>query len=139
MNRIGGWCWFIKNNKNLPKRDKAGKWMHFSDNEDRMIEICKKAISEDVCAICKCTDMKLRKCDTGVICFYINGDNYEGHCKVIQFMMDNGLIKKTKGGRYYNISYKFDEQTRENMYGQNFHPQIKLSDFIDLETGKWIK
>ena len=74
--------------------------------------MCEKAIAENVCYECKCTDMELRDDETGVICFYLNGDDIENHRRVIRFMMDNELIQKTKAGRLYNISFKFDDQTR---------------------------
>ena len=55
------------------------------------------------------------------------------------FMMDNELILKTKTGRLYNISFKFDDQTRAGEYGADFKGVIKLAQFIDLNTGEWIK
>ncbi|MBC3514725.1 hypothetical protein [Ruminococcus bicirculans (ex Wegman et al. 2014)] len=76
---------------------------------------------------------------TGVICFYLNGDDIANHKRVLQFMMDNDLIRKTKAGKYYNISFKFDDQTRAGEYGSNFEGKIKLETFIDLTTGKWDK
>ena len=54
-------------------------------------------------------------------------------------MIDNQLIRKTKKGRYYNMSFKFDDQTRAGEYGDNFEGKIKLEDFIDLDTGEWIR
>lgn len=69
-------------------------------------QICEKAIAEHVCYECKCTDMEVQLVPTGVICFYLNGDDIENHKRVIQFMMDNDLIRKTKTGRYYNNSFK---------------------------------
>ena len=69
----------------------------------------------------------------------INGDDIENHRRVIRFMMDNELILKTKTGRLYNISFKFDDQTRAGEYGADFKGAIKLAQFIDLNTGEWIK
>lgn len=57
---------------------------------------------------------------------------------MIQFMMGNKLIKKTKTGKFYNISFKFDDQTRAGEYGADFEGKIKLEQFIDLYTGEWI-
>ena len=54
-------------------------------------------------------------------------------------MLDNGLISKTKSGRYYNISFKFDDQTRAGEYGANFEGVLKLDQFIDLKSGAWIR
>ena len=69
----------------------------------------------------------------------INGDDIENHKRVIQFMMNNNLIQKTKTGRYYNNSFKFDDQTCAGEYGANFEGKIKLDEFIDLKTGRWIR
>lgn len=82
--------------------------------------------------------MSAQMAPTGVICFYLNGDDTENHKRVIQFMMSNGLIRKTKTGRYYNISFKYNEQTRAGEYGDDFEGKIKLDQFIDLNTGEWI-
>ena len=138
MANIGGWFWY-KSDKDIKfEREKCGKWMFFFDDQDFAKEMCLKAVTEDACAECKCTDMDIRKCDTGVTCFYNNGDNIEGHKKIINFMINNGLIRKTKTGKLYNISFKFDEHTRNGEYGSNFNGELKLSQFIDLETGEWI-
>ena len=83
--------------------------------------------------------MEVQLALTGVICFYLNGDDIENHKRVIRFMMDNGLIRKTKTGRYYNNSFKFDDQTRAGEYGADFEGKIKLNEFIDLKTGRWIR
>ena len=43
--------------------------------------VCEKAISENICYECKCTDMETVKSSKCVICFYTNCDNLEGHKK----------------------------------------------------------
>ena len=40
---------------------------------------------------------------------------------------------------YYNNSFKFDDQTRAGEYGADFEGKIKLDEFIDLKTGRWIR
>lgn len=51
-------------------------------------------------------------------------------------MLDNGLIRKTKSGKLYSISFKYDSQTYAGKYkGCGFTGEIKLADFVDLETG----
>lgn len=72
-------------------------------------------------------------------CFYLNGNDREGHKKVLRYMLNNGLIRKTKSGRLYNISFKYDSQTYAGKYkGSGFTGEIKLADFVDLETGKFV-
>lgn len=139
MLNYGGWYWFLSGNEKLLDKDKCGKWMSFFDDQAFAKKICKKAVSEGVCHECKCTDLKKRKEKTGVICFYQNGDDIENHRRIIRFMMENNLIPKTKAGRFYNISFKFDSQTRAGQYGADFEGKIRLDQFIDLKTGKWLR
>ncbi len=138
MIRQFGWCWFLSGKEKILVPDKCGKWMYFFDDQEFAQKICQKAIDEGACYECKCTDMELMGQPTGVICFYLNGDDIENHKRVIQFMIANDLIRKTKTGRYYNNSFKFDDQTRAGEYGADFEGKIKLEQFIDLQTGEWI-
>lgn len=48
------------------------------------------------------------------------------------------MIRKTKSGRLYNISFKFDKQTDAHLYGKDFKGTIKLDQFIDLNTGEFL-
>lgn len=138
MIREFGWFWFLSGEEKKLNRKKCGKWMHFFTEQDLAIDICQKAIEENVCYECKCTDMEFAGDTRGVICFYLNGDDIENHKRVIQFMIDNNLIRKTKAGKYYNISFKFDIQTRAGSYGSDFEGILKLEQFIDLKTGNFI-
>ncbi len=135
--RTPGWVRYHSSERNKLNLDKCGKWMHFFDNQEFAMSICEKAISENVCYSCKCTDMEMTGLDTGVICFYLNGDDIDNHRRVIQFMLDNQLIRKTKTGKLYNISFKFDNQTRAGEYGNDFTAEIKLDKFLNLTTGEW--
>ena len=112
--------------------------MYFFVDQQFAMDICEKAISENVCYECKCSDMAIRQNPTGVLCFYLNGDDIENHRRVLEFMLKNNLIPKTKSGRYYNNSFKFDSQTVAGEYGADFEGKIKLSQFINLNTGEWI-
>lgn len=138
MIRKFGWFWFLSGKDMLLDKDKCGKWMYFFDDQTFAQKICQKAIDEGVCYECKCSDLELTEEPRGVICFYLNGDDIENHKRVIQFMIANDLIRKTKTGRFYNMSFKFDSQTRAGEYGADFEGKIKLEQFIDLQTGKWI-
>ena len=83
--------------------------------------------------------MSFKNDATGVVCFYTDAEDIEGHKAIISFMLDNDLIRKTKSGRYFNISFKLDSQTRNGEYGNKFDGEIHLSDFVDLVTGEFIK
>lgn len=108
--------------------------MYFFNNKDFISKICKKAIEENIVDTCKHTND-----NDGVACFYIEYDNLNAHRKVINFFLENNLIPKTKNGRYYDISFKTDEQTLNDEYGNDFKAKMKLHQFIDLKNGKWIK
>lgn len=138
MLRFGGWFWYLSDEEKVLDPDKCGKWMYFFNDQKFAQDICQKAIDEKVCCECKCSDLELIDEPTGVVCFYLNSDDIENHKKVIKFMLDNDLIKKTKSGRLYNMSFKFDNQTRAGEYGADYEGKIKLEEFIDLHTGEFI-
>lgn len=48
----------------------------FFDDQESAQDICQKAIDEGVCCECKCTDIELTGAETGVICFYLNGEDF---------------------------------------------------------------
>ena len=145
MVRKGGWFWYLSKDKDKLEPDKCGKWMYFFEEseQDFAKEICQTAIDKNICFECKCTDIETRKSitgeNTGVICFYQNGDDTDNHKRIIEFMIENNLIKKTKTGKFYNISFKFNNQTLTGEYGTDFEGKLKLENFIDLYNGKWIK
>lgn len=126
------WVFYIGNNAKELREDKCGKWMYFFDNLFFVSDICKKAVQSGVVR-----EAKHSNAEKGVSCFYLNCDEIENHKKVLKFFIENGLIKKTKAGKYYNISFKKDDQTRNGEYGTDFHSELTLSDFVDLETGRW--
>lgn len=129
-------AWIFFTNENCKHLDtfKMGKWMvYFSESSREYItEMCEKAVSENIVPETKVA------IDGDVACFYLNIDEIEYHRKCINFMLENNLIRKTKAGRYYNISFKKDMQTFRGEYGIKFIPKLKLNDFINLDTGEWI-
>ena len=129
---FGGWVFYLTPQHKTLEEHKCGKWMYFFYDRDFLETICKKAIEENIVYECKHTDNV-----EGVACFYLNGDDIEGHKRVIQFFLDNDLIRKTKTGKLYNIGFKYDEQTLAGEYGKDFNAEKKLEHFIDLNTGKW--
>jgi hypothetical protein len=56
-----------------------------------------------------------------------------------EFQGDNNLVHKKEDGSLYNISFKFDTQTRAGEYGKEFDSNIKLDQFVDLNTGKMLE
>ena len=127
-----GWVFYFEDELKLIDKQKCGKWMYFFGDAEFADQICKAAIEEGAVESCKRTD------DTqGVCCFYINGDDLEAHKRTIQFFLDHNLIRKTKAGKLYNISFKYDYQTGAGEYGEEFNAEIKLDRFLDLYTGEW--
>lgn len=134
----GRWHYYISSERKKLDLSQSGKWMYFFKDQTFAFKICRLAIKSKSCYECKCTNIKLAQYNEGVICFYNNVDDIQMHKKIISFMKDNNLIKKTKNGKYYNISFKMDSQTRNLEYGVMFNAQLKLENFIDLDTGEFI-
>lgn len=65
-------------------------------------------------------------------------DDDEAHRRVIAFMLEQDLIRRTKSGKLFNIGFKLDDQTRARVYEAAFKAQIRLGDFIDLESGEFL-
>lgn len=128
-----GWVFYLKDNGFIPLSSyKCGKWMYFFTDREFAKQICVKAIESGIVDECKHSDH-----DDGVSCFYINCDDLEAHRRVIDFFIENDLIRKTKAGKFYNISFKLDDQTRDGLYREDFNSLIRLDKFIDLNTGAW--
>ena len=138
--KLGGWVSYHSEEINYIDSDKGGKWMHFFDatNVDYVSKVCEMSIKKDIVTNVKHTDVKETGSVTGVVCFYLNFDDLDTQKKVIGFLIENQLIRKTKTGKLFNISFKLNNQTRNNEYGKEFNTEIKLSKFIDLETGEWL-
>lgn len=107
--------------------------MYFFSDVSFADKITRIAVEKGIVA-----EAKHSNASEGVCCFYLHGDDMDGHKKVISFMLENRLIQKTKAGKFYNISFKFDDQTRAGEYGDGFQSDIRLANFIDLNTGEFL-
>ena len=118
---------------------RCGKWMFYFNDIEFADEVCHKAALGRVVAECKHSSSRaVIESGSGVACFYLNSDDDEGHRRVIAFMLEHGLVRKTKSGKLYNIGFKLDDQTRAGEYGTGFKARITLSDFVDLESGEFL-
>lgn len=127
-----GWFFYIGDmSQYIP--DKGGKWMYFFSDIKSVAKICEDAVKKGIVSESKHSDD-----ETGVACFYLNCDDIDAHKRVISYFIENNLIRRTKTGRLYNISFKLDVQTLAGEYGDAFYSEIKLSQFVDLNTGKWL-
>lgn len=125
------WIYYIEDSSKF-ENDKVGKWMYFFENKEFIEKICRDAVENGIV-----NEAKHSNAETGVACLYLNIDDIENHKRVIEFFIENNLIRKTKTGKYYNISFKLDTQTLAMQYGENYNSEVKLDKFIDLYTGKW--
>lgn len=135
---LGGWHW-ASLSYDLFKQYESGKWMSFfsGDNYQWASSIVDMAVIQGICECAKCSlPTHLNKRGSGVICLYGDATDYAFHKHCTQFMIDHQMIRKTKGGLYYNISFKMDWMTRLGLY--DITGDIKLSDIRDLRTGDWI-
>ena len=132
----GGWRFFVSNAGNLDA-NKCGKWLYFfkgTNGKQFAEEMCKKCLDEGMVVEAKRSDSEVE----GVACFYLNCDDLSTHRRIIDFFLENNMIRRTKEGKLYNISFKLDRQTQDREYGKSYYSDIKLSHFIDLNTGKWL-
>ena len=113
--------------------NKVGKWMYFFNDRAFAERICREAVETGVVV-----EAKHSNAEEGVCCFYLNCDDMDAHKRVITFFLENRLIKRTKAGKLHNISFKLDKQTYSGEYGDRFHSEIKLINFVNLETGELI-
>lgn len=71
-------------------------------------------------------------------CFYLNIDDIGRHKRIIQYFLDHDMIRRTKAGKLYNISFKLDDRTKAGAYGDGFKAELKLESLMDLKTGEWL-
>lgn len=129
-----GWVYYLNEDTfNTLTDDKCGKWMYFFSNKEYASEVCSKAIENNIVVQSKHSDA-----NEGVACFYLEIDDIDTHKAIISFFIENNLIRKTKTGKLYNISFKLDNQTRTQEYGADFVSELKLEKFVNLQTGEWI-
>lgn len=134
---MSGWRWFVGDDSILDI-NKSGKWMYFFREPEGLLfaeKMCRIAVKEDIVVEAKCRDNPM----DGVACFYLNCDDEIAHKKVISFFLEHNMIRKTKSGKLYDESFKLDRQTRAGEYQKDFKAEIKLSQFIDLFTGEWVR
>lgn len=117
--------------------DECGKWMVFFTEAEKAAAVCEDAVASGSFAQAKhssALSVALSRGGRGVMCLYVNGGDAEGQKKACRFIVERGLVRKAKSGKLYDMPFKYDWQTRTNMYGKGFHAFLHLSDFVDLTT-----
>jgi hypothetical protein len=145
--RVGGWCYYGINTAQNPafkETDNVGKFMTFGQGEltNEMQELILKAINQGITPLIKHTDfdtldLNPHSRDGSWVIVWYSTDEEKALKGLAKFLIDHGLVAKTKSGRYYNISFKYDKQTRNGEYGEQFKSSISLKDLIDLNTGEF--
>ena len=140
---LGGWVHYLsdKELERIYKNesvDNNGKWMYFFNNIKVAQDISERLSNLNIVDYFKYTDMNKTRKTSGVLCIYCDKDDVNTHRKIIEFMLENNMIEKLDSGKYKNLSFKLNTQTLNKEYGDKFNGQIKLSEFIDMQTGEWI-
>ncbi|WP_406613827.1 hypothetical protein ACJA23_02860 [Mycoplasma corogypsi] len=137
------WKWFIDEEtiKTLDT-DENGKWLIFAKHEniEYLDDLVLKGFEQESFIAVKRTNEiydPVYGIDSVVYIFYANYSDYDRHIKILSFLKENNLIRKTKTGKYFNISFKLDEQTLEGEYMWNggVNSTLKLNMIMDLDTG----
>ncbi|OUO60199.1 hypothetical protein [Olsenella sp. An270] len=136
------WVYYIDTERvNELNLKRCGKWMYMTADLEHAEKLVREAVITGAVIEAKrstAAHMALSRSGTGVCCFYLNGDDAKAHHRAIEFLLGHNLVRRTKAGRLYNVSFKFDEQTRAGEYGDDFHAKICLADFVDLDTGEFL-
>jgi hypothetical protein len=130
---------------NRPNEDRiAGKFMTFGIKpvDDKTISAIEEAVETGIVNYVKHSNTESghinpnsRDPDSYVICWYSSDDRGQLQ-RLAEFLVKKDMIQKTKKDRLYNISFKYDDQTRAGEYGDSFEAKISLSEFIDLDSGE---
>lgn len=78
-----------------------------------------------------------------VICLYTTKNKYEMR-SLCSYLVNNKVVKPYyhKGedfARYDDFKYKTEEQTKNDIYGDEFYTDLSFETFVDLKTGKMNK
>ncbi|WP_226545761.1 hypothetical protein [Bacillus thuringiensis] len=137
-----GWCWYGTNT--FKETDNVGKFTTYvkDDISDEMQELILKAIEQGATPFVKhnnpdTLDFNPFSKKGSLAIVWYSTDEKEALKRLAKFLVDNGLVPKTKAGKYYKISFKYNKQTRNGEYGEQFKPSITLEDLMDLNTGEF--
>ncbi|MCY8152600.1 MULTISPECIES: hypothetical protein [Bacillus subtilis group] len=142
-----GWCYYGIDTTQYPafkETDKIGKFMTYGkgDLSNETQELILKAIKQGITPLIKHTNMDTlefnprSKNGSWVIVWY-STDEEKALKGLAKYLIENGLVQKTKSGKYYNLPFKYDEQTQNGEYGEQFNPSISLKNLMDLNTGEF--
>lgn len=126
---LGRWQYYC--HQQLSRIQNCGKWIYRFHGRDNAKRICQDIVQKHIVEEAKHTNA-----DVGICCFFINGLDFAAHKRVLQYMMSNGLINKAVDGTIVNVQFSFDEQTRIEQDQRDEHVVLRVSDFVNLQTGR---
>lgn len=106
----------------------VGAWIVPFNNAGTAENICKAAISDTIVAACA-----RDRADAGFLYFYVDGTSEADQRTLIEWLLQKDLLPRDENGDYIDLPYFYDIQTRTDAA-----PDSRLSDFMDLQTGKLI-
>ena len=118
-----------------PYDPEIGKWLIFCGQLEHAERICSLAVEN--CGVREAKHSADFSTGNGVCCFYMDADDISTNKKFLSYFKDNNLLPKTKKGLYVNLAFKFDIETKNGLYGEDFTGSIHLKDYLDLESGEW--
>lgn len=136
--RFGPWLFYCSNSLNIAKNKPNGKWLIFNNDLFFLNELCREAVNRDIVIEAKHSFISKNKDGSCVSCYYLNSSDIETHKRLIGLFLEYKAIPRTKMGKLYNIAFKYNEQTRNNEYGNEFKARLHLSDFINLDNGVFL-
>lgn len=136
------WVWYASPDYRI--KPTVGKFITFGEGDisSDLQQLILNAIKHNITPLVKHTNIEsdfknshAKDDNSWVICWYCNDDI--NSLKLLgKYLVDNNLVPRTKTGKLYNISFKYDKQTRNAEYGDSFTAKITLNDLLDLYTGE---
>lgn len=127
------WVYYTADNYYGFDPKKVGKWMYFYYDVNQADAYCRRAVDN-----CITNRAKHSNATSGICGFYVDiGDN-DGHRRVIKFLLDNDLVRRTASGRLFDIAFKYEVSDYFGDFGEATLPKLKLSDFVDLDSGEML-
>lgn len=137
------WIFYLDADREIELLNNFGKWTYFYDASQESADfaemICEKIVRDGVAISAKHSNEDYGGIHGfGVCYFYCNGSDIDARKKILRFMLDNNMIRKTNAGELMDISFEYDIQTGDAERDHQGETKIQLSHFVNLKTGEWL-